>query len=105
MENQSERIQDYIEGQLEGNDLVQFEAQLAVDDELRNLLALQKEVHDILNRRVMSQEMELRGTIASVANNFRHNPDAKIINIKRIIMVVVVAFTLIVGSLFFFLSI
>jgi len=102
MENHSEKIQDYIEGQLVGDELLQFEAQLIVDDELRNLLALQKDVHDILVRRVMSKDMELRGTLSDAENNFRHDPNAKVINIKRIITVLVAACALFIASLFFF---
>lgn len=101
MENNSEKIQEYIDGQLNGDDLLQFEAQLAVDEELRNLLALQKEVHDILNQRVVSKEMEERGTLTAAFNNFRHNPNANVINIKIVAFVLVTILLLIIGIILF----
>lgn len=102
MENLSEKIQNYIDGHLEGNDLIQFEAQLAVDIDLRNMLALQKEVQEILNKRVVNKEMELRSTISSVSNNFRHDPNVKVINFKKIVTILAAAAVLIIGSLFVF---
>lgn len=102
MDNLSDKIQDYIDGQLEGNDLLQFEAQLAVDKDLYNLLTLQKEVHDILEKRVVNKEMELRATINTVSNNFRHNPSTKVVELRKIIYYAVAVCALIVGSVFFF---
>ena len=102
MENYSEKIQDYIEGQLEGEDLIQFEAQLLVDDELRNLLSLQKEVHDILSHRVVSKEIELRETLSTVSNNFRHQTAVKVVNFRKWIPILAAACLLVVGALFFF---
>ncbi|MCI0921618.1 anti-sigma factor family protein [Sphingobacterium rhinopitheci] len=102
MENHSEKIQEYIDGQLDGDDLLQFEAQLAVDDELRNLLALQKEIHDILSQRVVSKEMEFRGTLTEVANNFRYNTAYNVFNIRRLASVFIIVSILLIGALLFF---
>jgi len=101
MENHSEKIQDYIDGYLEGDELIQFEAQLAVDDELRNMCILQKEVHNILNKRVLSKEMELRGNLNSFQNNFRYDCNAKIINFRKLIPVVL-GFSVLIGGLLFY---
>lgn len=104
MEDHSERIQDYIEGQLIGDDLLWFEAQLIVDDELRNLLALQTEVCEILERRILSPEMEHRATLISSANNFRYSSESKkVFKLKRLIPILVAASILFIGSLLFFI--
>lgn len=102
MDNQIEKIQDYIDGQLTGNELLEFEAQLVVDNDLRNLLALQKEVYIILNKRVVHKEIELRATISASSNNFRYDKNAKVINLKMITSMVAVVCFLIIGSFFFF---
>lgn len=103
MEDHSEKIQDYIEGQLTGDDLLRFEAQLIVDGELRNLLALQTEVYEVLEKRIVSPEMELRATLISSANNFRYSSEPrKVFKFKRLISILVAASILLIGSLFFF---
>ena len=105
MEEYSEKIQDYIEGQLVGNDLVQFEAQLAVDAELRNLLALQKEVYEILAKRIVSPEMELRDTFSAAENSLRYGSTSiQQAKIKRFIPYIAAACILFIASLFFFNS-
>ncbi len=65
MERNSDKIQRYIKGMLFGDELLQFEAEMAVDDELRNLINLQREVYDILNNRMLTTEMESRRSISS----------------------------------------
>lgn len=102
MENHSEKIQDYIEGLLEGDELMRFEAQLAVDIELRNLVALQREVYEILNRRTSSGETSLKQTLAEVNQRYRSEKRSSVPNIKRWFPAVAAACILLVGSLFFF---
>lgn len=102
MDNHSERIHDYLEGHLAGDDLAQFEERLKIDNDLRNLLALQKEVYEILNKRIVSEEIEFRSNLSTVTNNFRYNTEAKVINFKKIISCGAVACILIIGALFFF---
>ncbi|MBL1407781.1 tetratricopeptide repeat protein [Sphingobacterium faecale] len=104
MENHSEKIQDYIEGLLEGEELVMFEAQLVVDKELRNMVALQKEVYDILNKRTPIQDnsVKLKMTLDEVNQRYRDSSNSSRGFIKRWLPIVAAACLLIVGSLFFF---
>lgn len=102
MENHSEKIQDYIEGLLDGEELMRFEARLAVDKELRNMVALQREVYEILNRRVPAQEDSLKKTLAEVNARYREGSKSSTTGIKRWFPVVAAACILLVGSLFFF---
>lgn len=101
MENHSEKIQDYIEGLLIGEELSDFEAQMEVDNELRNLVSLQREVYDILNGRVNSEEVAIRQTLSDVNKRYRETPQTNRF-IKRWIPVVAAACILLVGSIFFF---
>lgn len=101
MENHSEKIQDYIEGLLEGNELTDFEAQMEVDNELRNLVSLQREVYEILNGRLRSEDKLVRQTLSDVNRKYRSKPQAAIIT-KKWWSIVAAACVLIVGSLFFF---
>ncbi|TDQ76666.1 tetratricopeptide repeat protein [Sphingobacterium yanglingense] len=102
MENHSEKIQDYIEGLLAGEELLSFEAQLVVDKELRNMVALQREVYDILNRRVHVEDEPLKMTLAEVNRRYRSSSSSPKSAVKRWLPVVVAACLLLVGSLFFF---
>lgn len=83
MENNTDKIQDYIDGLLEGEELVHFESRMAVDDELRSLVALQKEVHEIINSRMDSNESELRSNLANARANISviQNPRNKVFKI------------------------
>lgn len=50
MEHLADKIQKYIEGQLHGNDLLEFENHMQQDVDFWNIVNLQKEVHKILNQ-------------------------------------------------------
>lgn len=102
MENHSEKIQDYIEGLLAGEELLRFEAQLAIDKELRNMVALQREVYEILNRRVPIQNEGLKQTLAEVNHRYRTASVPSRSAIRRWFPAVAAACILLVGSLFFF---
>lgn len=102
MENHSEKIQDYIEGLLAGEELMLFEAQLAVDNELRTMVALQREVYEILNKRVHTQEGAVKQTLSEVNQRYRNQSKTSTPTIKRWLPAVAAACILLVGSLFFF---
>ena len=63
MENRIEKIQDYIDGLLVGEELVQFEQQMREDDDLRQEVNLQKEVQGIIQGRLDSNEEPLRANL------------------------------------------
>lgn len=75
MNEHSEKIQDYIQGHLQGEELSQFEAQLAIDLDLRNMLSLQKEVNAILNNHTISIEIESRRFCNNTFSNFRYTTE------------------------------
>lgn len=102
MEYLTDKIQDYIEGNLQGEELQEFETQLANDTEFRNVVALQKEVHAILNKRLNSDEGNLRQTLTEQSNIFRNQPNVKVRNLKPWYAIAAVACVLIFGTLFFF---
>lgn len=102
MEKHSDKIQDYIEGLLDGDELKAFEAQLVIDNELRNLVALQREVHEILNRCIPSQQESQKKTLAEVNQRYGNKSTSSSVGIKRWFPAVVAACILLVGSLFFF---
>jgi tetratricopeptide (TPR) repeat protein len=101
MENITDRIQDYIDGLLQGEDLAHFENRMVVDEELRNLVRLQKEVHDIINRRLESKEDELRGNLAHArANMAKATSPSKMV--RMYIPIAVAACLLVFFGLFLF---
>ncbi len=102
MENHSEKIQDYIEGLLAGEELTSFEAQLVVDKELRNMVSLQREVYDILNKRTNLQDDSLKLTLAEVNQRYRSSSNSSKWGVKRWLPIVAAACILLVGTLFFF---
>lgn len=69
MDNLTDKIQDYIDGLLEGAELTQFEQRMEHDEELRDLVALQKEVYAIINQRVAGGEGKLREKLAYARTN------------------------------------
>lgn len=102
MENHSEKIQDYIEGLLEGEELTSFEAQLGVDKELRTMVGLQREVYDILNRRAHQPEGSLRLTLEEVNRHYRSTSHSSKRRLTKWLSISAAACLLVVGSLFFF---
>lgn len=101
MEHLSDKIQDYIEGNLTGAELLEFEQYLDIDVDFKNLVMLQSQVHDIINKREHSQEFELRKTLSEVEGNFRKPEKSLFVRLKPLIGVVSAACVLIVGYLFF----
>lgn len=101
MEDHSEKIQDYIEGLLVGEELSDFEARMKEDKELRNLVSLQREVYEILSGRVNSKEAEIRQTLSDVNKKYQSTPQNKE-RIKKWFPAVAAACILLIGSLFFF---
>ena len=102
MENYRDKIQDYIEGILESEELGDFERQLASDSELRNLVSLQREVHEILNKRVHSKEIELRNTLVDAERRQRFGKARNLFDFKKLASVAVAVCVLIAAALFFF---
>ncbi|NGF55279.1 hypothetical protein G5B35_18300 [Parapusillimonas sp. SGNA-6] len=60
MENRAEKIQDYIDGLLLGEELIQFEKQIAEDEDLKVEVSLQQELQGIIRSRLNSNEKILR---------------------------------------------
>lgn len=101
MENLSDKIQDYIEGNLKGEELSYFEEQMTQDKELFNLVALQREVHEILNVRVHDTgEKNIRATLKEVNELYRTSGSSNS-RLKRWMPIVAAACLLIFGALFF----
>lgn len=101
MENLTDKIQDYIDGLLQGEDLAHFESQMAVDDELRNLVSLHKEVHTIINRRLDSKEDELRSNLANARAHVSTAPKSNKI-FKLYMPIAAAACLLVFFSIFYF---
>ena len=101
MENLTDRIQDYIDGLLEGAELQQFEQRMEEDQELRDLVELQKEVHEIISRRIESGEDELRENIARARANIATAPKSNKV-FKMYIPIAAAACLLAVFGLFLF---
>lgn len=97
MENHSERIQNYINGQMVGEELLQFQAQLTIDADLRNMLVLQKEIYEILESRILNEEVEGRCLMNRVSNNFRHETGGYLISFRKIMIVSFVMITFLLG--------
>lgn len=102
MEHLTEKIQDYIEGKLQAEELAEFENYLKQDAELRNLVNLQKEVNDILNRRLTSDEADLRDTLFHAENAVRYPQKSLYQRMKPFVILVSAACVLIIGYLFLF---
>lgn len=101
MENLSDRIQDYIEGNLKGEELTYFEEKMMQDKELFNLVSLQREVHEILNIRINDPgEKNLRTTLQEVNRIYKSNGSSNN-SLKRWMPIVAAASILIFGALFF----
>lgn len=73
MKTSEEKIQDYIDGLLKGEELLAFEQELATDLQLREQLNLHREVQSILARRINSGEDELRTNLHEAAYANRHS--------------------------------
>lgn len=102
MEHLTDKIQEYIEGQLRGEELAAFENHLQHDEEFRNLVKLQQEIHEILHNRLNSGESDLRQTLFHAENQTRSSQRTLFNRIKPIIGVASAACVLIIGYLFLF---
>jgi hypothetical protein len=71
MKTSEEKIQDYIDGLLKGEELLAFEQELATDLQLREQLNLHRKVQSILARRTNSGEDELRTHLHEAATAHR----------------------------------
>ena len=104
MEHLVDKIQDYIEGQLQGQELIDFENHLQKDNEFRNIVNLQREVHEIIHRRLTSNEDDLRATLFHAENEIRQPHQTFLYRIKPFMAIASAACILLVGYLFFFNS-
>lgn len=103
MEHLADKIQDYIEGQLQGEELLEFEQHMNQDTGFRNLVNLQSEVHEIINRRLSSNEEDLRETLFHAATEVRGiNQQSTFRRLKPLITIASAACVLLFGYLFFF---
>jgi TolA-binding protein len=103
MEHLADKIQDYIEGQLEGEELLEFEQHMNQDTGFRNLVNLQSEVHEIINRRLSSNEEDLRETLFHAKTEMRGiNQQSTFGRLKPFITIASAACVLLFGYLFFF---
>lgn len=72
MENNiSDKIQDYLDGLLSGEELKAFERQMETDDDLRNLVSLHREVQSILSKREQEETKAFKVTLMRAAKEFR----------------------------------
>lgn len=101
MEKDLERIQDYIDGQLDSGELAEFENRLAKDEELRRQLRMQQEISHVLAKRALSDEDKVRSTITNVSKEFRRKHVSNIVWLKRYATVASVACVLLLVGLFF----
>lgn len=103
MEHLADKIQDYIEGQLQGEELLKFEQLMEKDTDFRNLVHLQSEVHEIINRRLSSNETYLRETLFHAETEVRFKRNRRfLVAIRPFLAVASVACVLLFGYLFFF---
>jgi len=103
MEHLADKIQDYIEGQLEGSELLEFEQHMKQDVDFRNLVHLQLEVHEIINRRLSLNEEDLRETLSHAENEVRGTKQQSTFALlKPLITIASAACVLLFGYLFFF---
>ncbi|MCA5006432.1 tetratricopeptide repeat protein [Sphingobacterium bovistauri] len=102
MEHLADKIQDYIEGHLEGQDLIEFENHLNQDIEFRNLVKLQKEVHGILNKRLTSGESDLRESLFLAENKMKYRKKGIFQRLQPLMAVASAACLLFAGYLFLF---
>jgi len=65
MSSYDNKIQDYIDGLLTGEELTAFEQRLASDEELRELLTLHREIGDIVRKRENADTEALRANLKS----------------------------------------
>ncbi|TJZ60725.1 hypothetical protein FAZ15_12125 [Sphingobacterium olei] len=92
MKTSEEKIQDYIDGLLQGEELLAFEQELATDLQLREQLNLHREVQSILARRMNSGEDELRTNLHEAAHANRHSEsDNKSKSLYRILVPILAA--------------
>lgn len=102
MEDYSEKIQKYIEGQLRGEELLSFEAQLLIDNDLNNMLMLQMEVHQILHSRIISLQVESRTHCQICFQDYKpQKEDANIFKNEFVLILSVFTLLLVVGVLYF----
>lgn len=102
MEDYSEKIQKYIEGQLIGEELSRFEAQLLIDNDLNNMVMLQMEVHEILHSRFVSIQVESRADCQICFHNYKpEKEDSNILKYEFVLILSVFTLLLVVGVLYF----
>src|SRR5690606_24347450 len=91
------------DGLLDGDELQAFEQKLREDEDFRNLVYLQREVNDIIHKRVNSGEQDLRISLRAAEQETRSHDGATplIKKIKPLIAVVSAACLFVVGYLFF----
>lgn len=104
MENHSEKIQDYIEGLLDGEDLIEFEACLSKDNELRNMVGLQREVHTILNRPLPDRDKPVKKTLAEVNQRYGAKTVSPLSSVIRCGLIIAAVGLLSVGLLYLWRS-
>ena len=102
MEHLADKIQEYIEGQLRGDDLAEFEKQLHQDKDFKNLVNLHREVHEILNRRLVSNEGDLRNSLLHAESVIRNPQKSLYQKLKPFMFIASAACVLLVGYLFLF---
>lgn len=102
MEDYSEKIQKYIEGQLRGEELLSFEAQLLIDNDLNNMLILQMEVHEILHSRIVRVQVESRSHCQICCQDYKpKKEESNIFKNELVLILSVFTFLLVVGALYF----
>ncbi|MBE8720040.1 hypothetical protein C4F40_04770 [Sphingobacterium sp. Ka21] len=102
MKTSEEKIQDYIDGLLKGEELIAFEQELATDPQLSEQLKLHKEVQSILARRMNSSEHELRTHLHEAATAHRRpEGNNKSKSLYRILIPILAAACIVVVVKFF----
>ncbi len=102
MKTSEEKIQDYIDGLLQGEELLAFEQELATDPQLSEQLNLHREVQSILARRMSSDADELRNNLHEAATAHRRSEgNNKSKSLYRILVPILAAACVLVVFKFF----
>ncbi len=102
MENKADKIQEYIDGLLTGDELAQFEKWMADDEELRQEVHTQREVQGIIVNRLTSNEDALRANLQH-ARALRQSGRKSVVNLYRVYLPVAAAACLLIFFSIFYL--
>lgn len=112
MNSYHNKIQDYIDGLLTGDELANFEQRLATDEELRELLALHQEVGRIVRKRENTDAEALRDNLKSAETAVRakgkirpsgkdKQDSSRVIHFRRFLPAVAAACMLVVFAVYY----